>query len=78
MKFYYKKDYSGFEHYYKLDNDGVGIHVNVTSPCVNRYFLGGNFGIPGDEVPEHMFDFALTETLSKLGLTLGIKPFKLV
>jgi len=37
-KFYYKKDFSNFEHYYKLDSDGIGIHVNVTSPCINKSY----------------------------------------
>ena len=78
-KFYYKKDYSGFEHYYKLDNGGVGIHVNLTSPCVNKFVLTDGFGkLPGHEILERMFDFALVEALSKLGLTLGVKPFKIV
>ena len=77
--FYYQKDCNGFEHYYKLNGDGIGIHVNVTSPCINKFVLTEGFGkLPGHEVPDRMFDFALNEALSKLGLTLGVKPFKIV
>lgn len=76
-KFYYKKDWSNFEHYYKINEDGVGIHVNLTSPCINHFRVTNMtaYGEIGSEVTEKDFDKALNQAL---GLTLGVRPFKIV
>lgn len=82
-KFYYSKDFFDMEHYYKINSDGTCIHVNKTSLLINDYskLYGGNEDFSSEfgsveEITEEIFETALIETLTKLGLKLSIKPFK--
>jgi hypothetical protein len=80
--YYHKKDWTGFDHYYKLNEDFEGLHVNLTTPCIN-WFKSSSLLVENNlpllkVVTEGVFENALSEVILKLGLTVKMKPHKLI
>jgi hypothetical protein len=77
IKYYYKRDWGGFDHYYKLNRDFIGIHVNLTSPCINQFRASGDFNdITINEITEKEFSEILNEVINKMELGSSVKKFK--
>ncbi len=76
--YYHKRDRTGFDHYYKLNEDFEGLHVNLTTPCINWFKSSSSLVEDFEKVTEGVFENALSEVILKLGLTVKMKPHKLI